>query len=198
MPLSRGNCASITRAWSKQQVSRLPDIVDAASLDEIAAAGNGGGPDRSVDWATSSQQAIAQSFDWTERPTTLLVKYAQEELWVYQALCNVIKAANEGAGGRHDAVVQEINSLEIAYDAVEDAPGGAGQNRVEAIGGSAAPAGGPGGAGGPGAAATSRPDPKTRGKHEGGGTRFCIRSCAGEAAAAAPPIPMIYGRAIVT
>jgi hypothetical protein len=142
-----------------------------------------------VDWSQSSQQDIQQTFDWTARPSTLLIKYAQEELWVYQALCNVIKTANEGSAARHDAVVQEIDVMDIAYAAVEDSPGGAGQNHVESIGTAAAvsPAA-PVGVGAPGASANTRPDPKMRGKSEGQSRALSFsQPGGGEAAAAGNP-----------
>jgi hypothetical protein len=168
----------------KQQVDHLADIVDAAPLEEIRG-GNAPEQEHSVDWAQNSQQEIEQSFDWTERPSTLLIKYAQEELWVYQALCNVIKSANEGSTGSHDAIIQEINAMDIAYNAVEDAPGGAGQNRVESITASGASAPGPPGVGGgPGGSGNSRPDPKTRGKREAARGSFSFGPGGGEAGAA--------------
>ncbi|HZZ30308.1 MAG TPA: hypothetical protein VFE46_20080 [Pirellulales bacterium] len=167
----------------KQLVEQLPAIVDAEPAGQAgngggfagvlgifgpgAGAPGGGGPDHKVDWSTASQQEIGQSFEWTERPSTLLVKYAQEELWVYRALCNVIKSVNEGTNGRQDAHITEINALDIAYNAVEDSPGGAGQNRVESLGTSAPTAGpAPTSPGAPGDSSNIRLDPKSRGKRE--------------------------------
>ena len=126
----------------KEQVEPLPEIVDAPGLHEAV-----GNPHK-VDWSTSSLQEIEDSFDWTERPSTLLIKYAQEDLWVYQALCNVIKTANEGSAGRHDTEIEAIEAMDIAYSAVEEQPGGAG--RIEPIDGGASAAAAPGGGmGGP-------------------------------------------------
>jgi hypothetical protein len=178
----------------KEQVTNLPTIVGAASLEDMAAGGGfnaaAGGPEHHVDWLQSSQQDIMQSFDWTVRPSTLLVKYAQEELWVYQALCNVIKAANEGSSAQHDAVVQEIDAMDIAYNAVEDTPGGAGQNHVELLAGMSGSGGAaPAAVGAPGGAANPRPDPKTRGKPEAGLRGFAFGPGAGGDAAAAPANP---------
>jgi hypothetical protein len=166
----------------KQQVDRLPAIVDAPTLDELA----GGGTteqEHSVDWSQSSLKGIEESFDWSERPSTLLIKFAQEELWVYQALCHVIKSANEGSNGKHDSVVQEIQAMDIAYDAVEDSPGGSG--RIESITGSGGGPAVPSGPGGPGTA-NARPDPRTRGKREASRGSF---SFGGGEAAAAPTNP---------
>ncbi len=162
----------------KQQVDRLPEIVDAASLDESSV--NGTEQEHSVDWSQSSLKGIEESFDWSERPSTLLIKFAQEEIWVYQALCNVIKSTNEGSTGRHDAVIQEINALDIAYDAVEESPGGSGQNRIESITSSG---GGPTGPSVPGALA-----PPTLGLIHG------PVASASQVAAAFPSVPAAAAR----
>ncbi|HTQ40173.1 MAG TPA: hypothetical protein VMJ32_14195 [Pirellulales bacterium] len=163
----------------KQQVSELAGIVDAPSLDDFsnqainfAGGATGLAPTYHVDWSSASQQDILASFDWTERPSTLLVKYAQEELWVYRALCNVIKAVNEGTAGKPDAHITEINAMDIAYNAVEDSPGGTGLNRVMPLGNSAAAAGPVAGPTAPGDASHARPDPKLRGKRESGHISF--------------------------
>lgn len=170
----------------KEQVERLPAIVDAAGLHDVS-----GNPHR-VDWSTSSLQEIEDSFDWSERPTTLLIKYAQEELWVYQALCNVIKEANEGSAGRHDTEIEAIEAMEIAYSAVEDQPGGAGSGRIEPVDGGASAAAAPGGMGGPpgaGGGASTRPDPRNRGKGQTGGRGFNFGGPGAAPEAAAPGNP---------
>src|SRR5262249_50307068 len=106
--------------WVKHAVNDLAKIVDAASPDEALnppAANDATGaalpPEHKVSWPQIAQ--IQQTFDWEQRPSTLVVKYAQEELWVYQALCKVIANLNQGAQGAHDASVREITAMDIAY-----------------------------------------------------------------------------------
>ena len=156
----------------KNQVRDLAKIVDAAPLDEAAATQTVNGQtvsaiDHKVTWA--SLQDIADSFDWTEPPNALLVKYAQEELWVYKALCQIIAEVNQDATGSHNAPINDITEMSIAYNAAEDSFGGQGEKRVEDIaadsaGGTAAeqPA-----SGGDAAARPLRPTVKTRGKKNG-------------------------------
>jgi len=43
---------------------------------------------------------------------------AQEDLWVYEALVRIIRNTNEGCTRNHNAVVKQIEALEIAQDAV--------------------------------------------------------------------------------
>jgi hypothetical protein len=129
----------------KNQVQKLAKIVDAAPLDESAntAPGPNGLPvtsDHKVTWQAGSLQEITDSFDWTETPTPLLIKYAQEELWVYSALCKIIAEVNRDATGQHDAPITEITDLQIAYPAAEEAFGG--QNDKQRLEEISAPAAG--------------------------------------------------------
>ena len=153
----------------KNQVRNLAKTVDAAPLDEATQTVNGqtvSAIDHKVTWA--SLQDIADSFDWTEPQSAMLVKYAQEELWVYKALCQIIAEVNKDATGSHDAPINEITEMSIAYNAAEDSFGGQGEKRVEEITDSAggAPAEQSSG-GGDAAARPLRPTPKTRGKKNG-------------------------------
>ena len=180
VPKLDGDIPSMTREWReyyqstvKNQVRELTKIVDAAPLDEAAATPIVNGQlaptiEHKVTWIGSLQD-ISDSFDWTEPPSPLLVKYAQEELWVYKALCQIIADVNHGATGAHDAPINEITEMSIAYNAAEDSFGGQNDKRVEEIAVASA-----GGAPTEQAAASTdatarplRPTLKTRGKKNG-------------------------------
>ena len=73
-----------------------------------------------VDWKPGNQTAIRDSrFTWeNSTPTTLEVLYAQEDMWVYTALLNVIKNVNGDIEGKYQAAIKEIDFLEIGPDAI--------------------------------------------------------------------------------
>ena len=78
--------------------------------------------ERHVVWQSLNE--IQQAFEWDRNPTTQIVKQAQEELWVYQAICKeVIAEVNSGSHGYHDAPINEIVALDIAYLANDGLPG---------------------------------------------------------------------------
>ena len=71
---------------------------------------------------------------WAGRtPTTREVLIAQEDFWVYTALCEIIIDANHQAKatGPHDTVVRTILTMDIAQDAVEKNPRGQGADRFK-------------------------------------------------------------------
>lgn len=89
--------------------------------------GPGGQPIVEVDrsmvlWAPENQRDILMGhFGFTSReddPTTLDVLYAQEDLWVIQNIMGIIKRTNEGAEGRHDAAVKQIEYLRLGKTAI--------------------------------------------------------------------------------
>lgn len=92
-----------------------------------------------VHWRVENQQELlAGHFGFiarTERPTTLEVLYAQEDLWVLNALMNIIAKANGEAEARHEAAIKEIDFVRIGRTAMGRA------GAVKPIG---APAGGMG------------------------------------------------------
>ena len=153
--------------------------------------------DALVTWSADSQVEIYNSFVWEKPPTTEQVVLAQEELWVYGLLCDVIAGVNRGAPGPYAAPVSAVDEVAVGYIAAEDAPGGAGTSRLrspsagtgEQKGGSAAmgmgmgmsspdmagggAAGGAasGGAGGGGGGAVRPPHPRfSSSKGSGGGS----------------------------
>jgi len=174
--------------WVKHAVTPLAKTVDAASPDEaLEPAPTTDGvpalpPEHKVAWAQIAD--IQRTFDWDQRPSTQLIKFAQEELWVYQALCDVIAKLNEGASGAYNASVKEISAMEIAYLAIDGASKSATKGRIQpiaavaaaALDAAAAPAG-------EAAAAIVKPDVVNRGKKDASGVT------AGDPAAAAPSNP---------
>jgi hypothetical protein len=81
-----------------------------------------GAVQRRVIW--NGQMQLQAPFVWTERPTTLQILYAQEEIWVIKAICQAIVMGNAGSTGPHDAAVTTIEELSIGFDAAEEFPRG--------------------------------------------------------------------------
>jgi hypothetical protein len=74
-----------------------------------------------VFWSEENQKQILEThFSFASRnenPSTLEVLYAQEDLWVLQALMQIIKKTNGNVDANYDAAVKEINSLQIGRTA---------------------------------------------------------------------------------
>jgi hypothetical protein len=51
--------------------------------------------------------------NWTRQPKSFEVWFAQEDIWVYQALLSVVKESNKGATTPSSAVVKQIDSMLI-------------------------------------------------------------------------------------
>ena len=106
-----------------------------------------------VDWDESDRNRILQNFWWQGAPTTVQLRMAQEDIWVYEALLRIIKATNEGATNHYNAAIKRIAALEIGQ-AAAGAVSSSGANLMGAVQGGGA-AGRPGmgggmGMGGPG------------------------------------------------
>lgn len=70
-----------------------------------------------VTWNPRNQALFDQRFDWKNvPPTTHEVLYAQEDLWVLANLIDVIRRTNQDAPTRSQAVVKEIEFIQIAKD----------------------------------------------------------------------------------
>ncbi len=74
-------------------------------------------------WHPENQSFLQDTrFDWSRepsrRPSTLQLLYAQEDLWVLEALINIIAKTNADADARHNAVVKEIKYLKLGADAI--------------------------------------------------------------------------------
>lgn len=124
-----------------------------------------------VYWPESARNDFVSQFRWEHDPTTLQVRYAQEDLWVLESLLNVIGKTNLDADGNPVkehvlAAVKRIDALEMGkYVSVSLLSGSAGgdQGGMGGMGGmpGGGGAGGPGaggpGAGGPGAGGAGGP-----------------------------------------
>ena len=143
--------------YVKAEVRHMGAIVDADWPEDAKAdprgrpAGHvpGHGPDAAaaateksylVVWDDADRQYWTDAYDWQDRPSTLDVRYAQEELWVMNAICQAIFRTNTGAKLNDEAIVRDINQLRIAYDAVGKFPLGEGEKRIVHLG--KAPVGG--------------------------------------------------------
>ena len=148
----------------RQEATRLAEIVDAPPPSEGVTRGSSEeGEQESKHRVKWSQLAdIQSSFDLEQAPSSQLILYMQEELWVYEALCKVIQSVNEGSKGAHDASITEIDEMAIAYPASDTLSTGAKRimrRRSAAADTPASPSGGE--------ASQQKPDVKARGKEEG-------------------------------
>ena len=99
-----------------QSIGALP--VDGPDAPKRAGAGDAK-QDAIVTWNSSNQEEITKDFVWSELPTSQQVRFAQEDLWAYTALLNVIKAVNEGATGNHNARLKKIERIAIGQRAAD-------------------------------------------------------------------------------
>jgi hypothetical protein len=106
-----------------------------------------------VYWDADDRGLFMQNFVWERTPTTLQVKLAQQDLWVYEALLRIIAKTNEGCEDNRDANIKTIVALEIAQRAVASRQKE--QDSVVKAGTDAKSAGGAGGAAGAGAPGAS-------------------------------------------
>lgn len=83
-----------------------------------------------VNWNSADQRRLFESFRWEKPPSTTQVLLAQEELWVYGLLCDLIKKANTGATGVFNSPISAVEELAVGYPAAEDQPGGQGTGRI--------------------------------------------------------------------
>ena len=89
---------------------------DMASTDEDT--------DNKVIWDSMDQNELFQTFYWTSTPSTKQILLAQEELWAYEILCDVVAQANNESTGSHNATIPYISQLAVGYRAAEEDPGG--------------------------------------------------------------------------
>ena len=128
--------------YVKNEFPRLLEIVDARPGFQEDLAGGGGpgnrrremmedGPqpgvngqpiepvkDYRVNWDKKNQEFIDLSLDFPQgTPTSMQVRFCQENLWVYHALLNSIADINKDATGNHNAKIKDIISIEVGQDA---------------------------------------------------------------------------------
>ena len=72
-----------------------------------------------VEWNDADYARIQAGVYWVERPYTVQVRLAQEDLWVYEALLRAIAKTNQevGATSYYNAAVKRIEALEIGQPA---------------------------------------------------------------------------------
>jgi len=125
-------------------------------------------------WNQENQRRISASFNWDKKPSTTKVLLAQEELWVYEVLCDVVARMNKPATGPHNAAIATIDELFVGYPAAEDNPGGVGGGRIVRAAARQSADGmpppdmmAPGAPGAPGAAVGRPPNPRFDGVQSG-------------------------------
>ncbi len=73
-----------------------------------------------VVWPKDKWRALINRYQSPNRPSDLRVRLAQEDLWIYDSLIDIINTMNEAARDPGQAVIKEIQALEIAQWAVRD------------------------------------------------------------------------------
>jgi hypothetical protein len=73
-------------------------------------------------WTAADQKKLYDSFVWDVPPTTTQVLVAQEELWVYAALCDVLGQFNarKKQQGSRDLPIAVIDELAVGYRAAKE------------------------------------------------------------------------------
>jgi hypothetical protein len=73
-----------------------------------------------VNWSSQDQQALRSRYDWSTTldkvPRTIDVLYAQEDLWIMSALMDIIATTNKDATGRYNAIVKQIDYINLGRD----------------------------------------------------------------------------------
>jgi hypothetical protein len=130
--------------YIRSEFPRLLKIVDAEDVRKTKTAGaartDGDLPthDYKVKWDEKSESEIAGQLNWSTTPTSPMVREAQENLWVYEALLNIIKNLNKNAKGNYNAKVKRIEELLIGREAASAFQAGMAEGRVERAEGAAA------------------------------------------------------------
>ncbi|MDA1055550.1 MAG: hypothetical protein O3C40_34575, partial [Planctomycetota bacterium] len=79
-----------------------------------------------VQWDAGDQSRLISQFDWSHTPDklpqTLDILYAQEDLWILNAVMNIIKRTNRDATASYDATIKELKYVQLGQ-AVRGATG---------------------------------------------------------------------------
>lgn len=66
-----------------------------------------------VVWDKTNYDQLLNRFVWSKRPTTRQIRLAQEDLWVYETLLNIIKDLNKDSTSHYNASVKRIRAVDI-------------------------------------------------------------------------------------
>lgn len=73
-----------------------------------------------VQWDAGDQSRLLSRFDWSntadKSPQTLDILYAQEDLWILNAVMNIIKRTNRDATASYDATIKELKYVQLGQD----------------------------------------------------------------------------------
>lgn len=136
--------------YIKNEVPKLLAIIDAKmSSENKSATGPAGAPatrddtgrEYKVALNDASQHDMMQDLEWsTSTPTPPEIRLAQENLWVYQTLFNIIKKVNDAHG--YTPSVRKIDAIAIGKHAVQPMDAGNATGHIEISKSDAAPAAG--------------------------------------------------------
>ncbi|MEX2120670.1 MAG: hypothetical protein WD847_19720 [Pirellulales bacterium] len=100
-----------------------------------------------VSWPDNDRYSIVQRYLTASTPSTNRVRLTQEDLWVFEALANIVVSTNDGATDALNAPIKGIESLDVAQFAMQGAGdgGSTGSGGGMAGGGMGGMAGGMGG-----------------------------------------------------
>ncbi|MEZ6113619.1 MAG: hypothetical protein R3C99_21800 [Pirellulaceae bacterium] len=71
-----------------------------------------------VNWSTQNQSEIINThFNWKQKPSTLEVLYAQETLWVLEAILRIIARTNGDIDARYQAAIKDIEQIQLGRPA---------------------------------------------------------------------------------
>ncbi|MGE0606320.1 MAG: hypothetical protein AB7O62_04270 [Pirellulales bacterium] len=70
-----------------------------------------------VSWDKNHRSKLLDNYTWRSLPSTKQVRYAQEDLWIYEAMLRVIAKTNEGVTEHMFANVKRINALDLGAEA---------------------------------------------------------------------------------
>lgn len=66
-----------------------------------------------VAWDEAQREALRAQYDWNTPPTSQQVRYANEDLWIYRALLDIIVQTNKEAKEHLVAPIKQIDALNI-------------------------------------------------------------------------------------
>ena len=88
-----------------------------------------------VDWNPANRKTVRAQFKMERVPSTLRIRVAQEDLWIYEALLRVVAHTNAGATGNFNAAVKRIDFLGVGASAGGLSQGGSQFSRGGGMGG---------------------------------------------------------------